>query len=94
MQVKKSTLWQQLTARVISKNMNEGLEKSSVLNKPLNLGDFIVHSASGLRGTVTSLDRIAGHETLSFVESGSGVLRRGIARQECRLASSEKYRGF
>jgi hypothetical protein len=88
--MKKTSWFQRMKTQVVSKNLNEGLEKASALDKPLQLGDFVVHTPSGTRGIITSLDRINGVDTLTFTDNYTGATRRGMARQECRLANSER----
>lgn len=70
-------------------NRNESLETTSAFNRPLQIGDFVVHTLTGRRGAVTAVEKIGGHETVSFKDGD--ILRRGIARQELRLANSERY---
>lgn len=76
--------------RITSGNSNESLEKTSVLRKPLKIGDYVVHTPSNSRGTITAVERIGRHDTLR-IEGHNGLLILGVSRQEVRLANAERY---
>lgn len=76
-----------LFKRLTQANTNASLEKISVLNRPLKLGDFVVHTVSGFRGVITAVEQVGGRDVLTI--EGTRTLR-GISRQEFRLANAER----
>lgn len=78
--------FKKLWLRVTAKNLNDSLDKTSAMRRPFKLGDFVIHTPSGRRGAITSIETVGGHEVITF----AGVRR--AARQEIRLANTERYR--
>jgi hypothetical protein len=96
--LKRSSLWQQMKARVGSKDMNQRLDKgASALRQDIKVGDAVVHSVSGRRGIVNAIEFVGGQELVSFNDVSTGIALRRINRHEVRLANAERgsmYRGY
>lgn len=95
--IKKSSFFQKLRARIVSKDLNQRLDKgASALRQDINVGDAVIHSVSGMRGIVNAIEYSGGQELVSFTDLSSGVSCVRLNRHEVRLANSERnsmYRG-
>ena len=95
-ELKKSSFFQKLRARIVSKDPNQRLDKgASALRQDINVGDAVIHSVSGTRGIVNAIEYQGGQELVSL-QTWLGRILVSLNRHEVRLANSERasmYRG-